>query len=248
MRTREGMAVARRRASFAANSPSSPRNSRRNSAGCTPRATTASPTSPSSSPCPGDGVPHPATRLGIRQDPLITSLPTLRLGTASKVPGLVAAGGQPGQHPSHDVLSEQIGRGERGVGLQCDLVGVGAHRAGPGRRMAVVVRQRDRAVVAAMAGRGACRIMATLGPASSVTSASISSTMTSRPTAVEAASSPSRTCSTKVARWASTRPRAGWRVRRRQRRPASTGRSRQGETSRRSVHPEQSQPACPVWR
>jgi hypothetical protein len=46
-------------------------------------------------------------------------------------PRLVAAGRQPRQHPGDDPLGQQVGTGERGVGLQRNLVLARAHRPDP---------------------------------------------------------------------------------------------------------------------
>jgi hypothetical protein len=83
MRTREGMAVAKAKQSFAANNPSSAQSSRPNCAGCTAPASTASTISPSCFPSAGPRSTGPCSAMAAG-DTFLTGFPT--------PPGTIARG------------------------------------------------------------------------------------------------------------------------------------------------------------
>jgi hypothetical protein len=142
-------------------------------------------TPPASAPGPA-GVP--TARPAARRSPARTGAtpPTCW----SHKPGRGPAGRQARQHPGHDASASRS--------VEVNAVWDSSWTSWPS---APVPRTRagepqpspakgDRARLAAVPHRGAGGVVLALGPASSTTSTSISSAMTSRPTAVEAASSP----------------------------------------------------------
>lgn len=73
----------------------------------------------------------------------------------------VAAGGDPGQHPLHRDLGEQIGRREHRVGVQVQLAAIGQRRPGTAQRHCASP-EHDRPGSGAVASGDAIRVVATL--------------------------------------------------------------------------------------
>lgn len=111
----------------------------------------------------------------------------------------VRAGGHAGQHRRDHGLGQQVGVSKGLIGLQPHLgalavVGVSATHAGAANPHLRPLSVTDPCSVPWRYAPRRVVLCLPLAPTRSVTSASISSPMTSRPTAVEAANSPSRMC------------------------------------------------------
>jgi hypothetical protein len=117
-------------------------------------------------PCQQRGQPLGGRRHKPARDRRLASPTGLasRCSPTGSQPGGVAPRRQPRQHPGHDPLGQKVGGGERGVGLQRDLVSILAGAAHPGpAHPKPPPTQGDRALLAAVAHRHPGRIMLALG-------------------------------------------------------------------------------------